>query len=116
MVKVDVEKIASLAYLELSETQKTVFQSQFENILKYVSQLDEVAMTPEEAKQMGAYHVLLPFFELLKIDPATNLRDENDDSEVKTLVLTNEEALSNAPKTGGLPGALLYEVPSIIER
>lgn len=115
-MKVDVEKIASLAYLELTSEQRSRFQSQFENILKYVGQLDEIKMSSDEAAQMGAYHVLLPFYEQLGIDPALSLRNEDESSEVAKLIFTNEEAVNNSAKTGGLPGGLLYEVPSIIER
>lgn len=116
MIEVDVEKIARLAYLELSESQKTVFQQQFKNILEYVSLLDQVKMSKEEAKQMGAYHVLMPFYDLLKIDPSISERDESAEDETRALIYSNEEAVQNTSKTGGLPGALLYEVPSIIER
>lgn len=112
----DVEKIANLAYLELTDQQKLRFQEQFDHILQYVSQLDKVSMTPTEANEMGAYHVLLPFYELLKIDPSESLREEEKTSEVSKLIFSNDEAVTNAPKTGGLPGELLYEVPSIIER
>jgi Asp-tRNA(Asn)/Glu-tRNA(Gln) amidotransferase C subunit len=115
-MKVDVEKIANLAYLELSEMERSLFQTQFENILKYVGQLDEIKMTPEEANQMGAYHVLLPFYEILKIDPTTSLRDEDSAEENRALIFSNDEAVANSARTGGLPGGLLFEVPSIIER
>lgn len=115
-MNIDVEKIANLAYLELTETQRKLFQTQFENILKYVGQLDEIKMSSKEAQKMGAYHVLLPFYEMLGIDPSASLRDEGAPSEVSKLVYTNDEAVGNASKTGGLPGELLYEVPSIIER
>lgn len=111
-----VDKVAALAYLRLTDAEKKAFQAQFENILKYVDQLQQVPMTAEEGNQMGAFHVSLAFYEALKIDPSANLRNEDESNETEKLIFTNEEALKNAPQTGGIPGELLYEVPSIIER
>lgn len=110
------EKIAKLAYLELSETEKKDFQKQFEAILSYVNKLQNVPMTADEAKKMGEFHITTAFFDLLKLDPSLSLRSDQNDSVAAKINLTNEEALKNAPKTGGIPGELLYEVPSIIER
>jgi len=111
-----VDKIAALAYLELKPQEKADFQKQFDAILEYVNQLQELEMKPEEAKKMGAFHITTAFYEALKLDPRLKLRDENKESEVSKLNLTNEEAMKNAPRTSGIPGELLYEVPSIIER
>lgn len=113
---ISVEKIANLAYLKLSETERATFQKQFGDILKYVEQLQSVPMTAEEAKSMGAFHISLAFYKYLGIDPTVTIRDEAQFEEVKRLTLSNEEALKNAPKSSGLPGELLFEVPSIIER
>lgn len=111
-----VEKVANLAYLELSTAEIKTFGEQFQNILKYVGQLNEVAMSPQEAKSMGAFHITSAFYDLMNVDPQTSLRIEESSGDVEKLNLTNEEALKNAPQTGGIPGELLYEVPSIIER
>ncbi len=116
MAHVDVEKIASLAYLELGPEQRSKFQAQFDNILEYVGKLDQVKMTPEQTAEMGAFHILSKFYEVMKLDPSITLRTENEGQEINQVLTTNEEALASAPKTGGLPGQLLYEVPSIIER
>lgn len=113
---IDVEKIAKLAYLELSQQEKSRFQTQFDQILDYVAQLEKVPMTEAEAQSMGSFHVLTAFYEELKISSQLSLRNENEGKEINQVVTTNEEAVASAPKTGGLPGQLLYEVPSIIER
>ena len=115
-MEISVEKIASLAYLKLSEQEQKDFQKKFNDVLHYVDKLQEVPMSPDEAKEMGAYHVLTAFYKELGLDPADSLRDENNSEEVEKLNLKNEEALKNSPRSGGLPGELLYEVPSIIER
>lgn len=115
-MSISVDKIASLAYLKLSETDKAKFQSQFENILTYVKTLDEIKMSPEEAKAAGNFHILTAFYKELKIDSLQSLRNEAQSAEVNSLNLTNDEALKNAPASSGLPDALMYEVPSIIER
>ncbi len=113
---ISVEKIASLAYLELSASQKKTFGSQLSQILDYVQQLNKVPMTPEESKEMGAFHVLTAFMKQLDLKAEPYLRKEDHSVECNSLVLSNEEATSNAPKLSGLPGEMLYEVPSIIER
>lgn len=111
-----VEKIASLAYLKLSEEEKKTFEKQFQDILKYVDQLKEVPMTEREAQEMNAFHIQKAFYEQFGLDPLFSLRDETQDEDFSGLKLTNDEALKNAPKVSGLPEQLLYEVPSIIER
>jgi len=109
-------KIAKLAYLELSETETKDFQKQFAAILSYVDKLKDIPMTSEEAKKMGAFHITTSFYELMGLDAALTLREEGCDAPATRLNLTNDEALKNAPQTGGIPGELLFEVPSIIER
>jgi len=111
-----VDKVADLAYLKLSDSERLTFEKQFPEILKYVDQLQSVSMSLEEAKSMGAFHVSLAFYESLKLDSSQSLRDEDESEAIRSLILTNDEALRNAPKSGGIPGELLYEVPSIIER
>lgn len=111
-----VDKIARLAYLDLTAEERTAFQKQFRSILEYVDQLQKVPMTAEEAKEMGAFHITTAFYASLGQDPSVSLRDETQSDEVNRLNLTNDEALKNSPKSGGIPGELLFEVPSIIER
>lgn len=111
-----VDKVAELAYLELTDSERQEFEAQFKEILQYVDQLQEVKMTDDEAKAMGAFHVQTEFYRRLGQNFSENLRYQNKDQETfENLKLSNEEALRNAPKSGGLPGELLFEVPSIIE-
>lgn len=112
-----VEQVAALAYLKLSEEEKSAFEAQFRDILNYVDQLQNVPMSAEEAHAMSAFHVQKAFYEQLKMPFSSKLRDENKEMpEWEKLKLSNEEALANAPKKSGLPQELLFEVPSIIDR
>lgn len=113
--KISVEKIAQLAYLKLTESERVQFTQQFGDILRYIEQLEGVPMTPEEAKQMGAFHITSAFYEILQLNPDLSIRNESEFENFNELVLRNEEALKNAPRSSGLPGELLFEVPSIIE-
>ena len=114
-MNIDVDKIAALAYLKLSQDEKTRFQTQFEKILHYVEQLNAVSMSKDEAKEMGQFHILSAFFKDKGWTFADSLRSDGK-SEVSALNLTNPEALQNAPASAGLPEGLMFEVPSIIER
>ncbi|PIR22729.1 MAG: Asp-tRNA(Asn)/Glu-tRNA(Gln) amidotransferase GatCAB subunit C [Deltaproteobacteria bacterium CG11_big_fil_rev_8_21_14_0_20_45_16] len=117
MAEFDVDKVASLAYLKLNDTEKKNFSAQFAQILDYVDQLQKIPMSADEAKTMGAFHVQTAFYEMFKIDPLESLRNEKDSSpDFEKLILSNEEALMNAPRSSGLPNQLLFEVPSIIDR
>ncbi len=41
-MKMDIEKVARLARIELSQEEKTIFEAQLEQILSYMEQLNEV--------------------------------------------------------------------------
>lgn len=113
---VSVEKIAALAYLKLTDEEKPQFQKQFEDILSYFNELGKVPMSKEESASMEAFHVQSAFYESLGLETSVTLREDLDPREAKRLILTNEEALENAPQSSGIPGELLFEVPSIIEK
>lgn len=78
--KKDVEHIAWLAHIELSDKEKTLFTEQFNEILDYFKKIDEVDTEGVEP----TYHVL----------DLTNV-SRKDRAEPS---LTTEEALRNAPK------------------
>lgn len=78
--KKDVEHIAWLAHIELSEEEKALFTGQFNEILEYFKKIDEV--DTEGVKP--TYHVL----DLENV----SRKDKTSPS------LSVEEALSNAPK------------------
>ncbi len=116
----DVEKIASLAYLKVKNDEKERISSHLEKILHYVEQLNEVPMTADEARSMGQFHILSAFFEAEGWTFGQSLRADdlegNRANSVAKLNLSNSEALSNSPASAGLPEGLMFEVPSIIER
>lgn len=111
-----VEKVASLAYLKLSDDEKAKFEAHFEKIMNYVDQVKEVPMTAEEAKSMGAFHVQASFYKELDLNYRDVLRADETNEDTEKLRLDNAEALKNAPQKTGLPNELLFEVPSIIDR
>ena len=78
--KKDVEHVALLAHIELSDQEKDRFTEQFNEILEYFKKIDDVDTEGIEP----TYHVL-------------NLNNVSRADETKPS-LTNEEALRNAPK------------------
>ena len=78
--KKEVEHVAWLAHIELSEQEKTLFTEQFNEILDYFKKIDEVDTEGVEP----TYHVL----DLNNI----SRKDETTPS------LPTEKALKNAPK------------------
>lgn len=110
------EKVAALAYLKLSSEELKSFEKQFKEILAYVDQIQEVPMSAEEAKSMGAFHIQTAFYKQMGLSSLESFREDQSNDEGQKLLLSNEEALQNASKKSGLPQELLFEVPSIIER
>jgi len=93
ITKQEVEHVAKLARLELTEQEKDVFTDQLSNILTYVEQLNGLDTKGVEPTS----HVL---------DINNVMRDD-----VPEEGLSQERALANAPdKAGGF-----YRVPIIIE-
>jgi len=78
--KKEVEHIAWLAHIELSDQEKTLFTEQFNEILDYFRRIDEVDTEGVEP----TYHVL-------------DLKNVSRKDETKPSLPT-EEALRNAPK------------------
>lgn len=79
ITKSDVEKIAKLARIELDEAEKEKFTRQFEDILEFVNELQEVDTSGIE--------------EISQIAGLENVWREDEAGES----LSNEEALENAP-------------------
>ena len=75
----DVEHVANLARLELSEEEKVQYTEQLNAILKYVEQLNELDTTGVEPTSQA-----MPMFNVMREDEAK-------------LVCTREEAFLNAP-------------------
>jgi len=78
--KKDVEHIAWLAHIELSDKEKTLFTDQFNEILEYFKKIDEVDTEGVEP----TYHVL----DLENVSRTDKMKPS----------LPIEEALRNAPK------------------
>ena len=90
----DVERIATLAHLELSAAEKELFARQLADILTYAEQLQAVDTTGVPATA----HV------------HAGARTERDDEPRPSLAIA--DALSNAPD--GAPDAGLFRVPRVI--
>jgi aspartyl-tRNA(Asn)/glutamyl-tRNA(Gln) amidotransferase subunit C len=93
ITKQEVEHVAALARLELSEQEKELLTSQLSNILTYVEKLNELDTKGVEPTA----HVL---------DIKNVMRDD-----VPEESLSQERALANAPERA----AGHYKVPKIIE-
>ena len=78
--KKDVEHVASLAHIELSDQEKALFTEQFNDILEYFKKIDAVDTNGVEP----TYHVL-------------DINNVSRTDETKPS-LSTEEALRNAPK------------------
>ncbi|PVX25256.1 MAG: Asp-tRNA(Asn)/Glu-tRNA(Gln) amidotransferase GatCAB subunit C [Candidatus Bathyarchaeum sp.] len=78
--KKDVDHIALLAHIEVSDEEKELFTEQFNGILEYFKKIDEIDTEGVEP----TYHVL----DLINV----SRKDEVEPS------LPTEEALKNAPK------------------
>jgi aspartyl-tRNA(Asn)/glutamyl-tRNA(Gln) amidotransferase subunit C len=89
----DVERIAVLAHLELTDEEKQVFTKQLADILSYAEQLQAIDTTGVAATA----HV--------------NAHEAERDDELRPC-LPVAEALSNAPD--GAPEAGLFRVPRVI--
>lgn len=77
----DIEKLAKLARIELTDTEKEKFASELESILGYVSQIQEVATEDKPAEVGGVFNVL---------------REDSDPTESGTYT---EKILAEAPDT-----------------
>ena len=53
-MKIDVAYVAELARLELTDEEKSVFQPQLENIVKYVEKISEVDVEGVEPMMHGS--------------------------------------------------------------
>ena len=90
----EVKRVARLAMLELKEDQIDKFASQFNEILGYMEQINELDLSNCEA----AFHI-------------TQLQNVFREDEVKSS-MDREVILKNAPETDGES----FKVPKVIER
>lgn len=94
LTRADVNRIATLARLELSETEKDLFVQQLSHVLEYAEQIQRIDTTGVE-----------PTSQVLSRLPA----DRPDESRPG---LSNSDALANAPDAS--PRAGLFRVPRVI--
>ena len=92
-MKIDVGYVAELARLELTDEEKSVFQPQLENIVKYVEKISEVDVEGVEPMMHG--RTLVNAFREDVVRPS----------------LDREAALGNAPKRVGDE----FLLPKIVE-
>ena len=90
----DVERIAALAHLELTEDEKTLFTKQLADILQYAEQIQALDTTGVPATA----HV--------------NAQGPSERDDEPRPSLTVADALANAPD--GAPEAGLFRVPRVI--
>ena len=90
----DVERVAALAHLELTENEKILFTRQLDEILAYAEQIQAIDTRDVPATA----HV--------RVEQDAERDDEPRPS------LTVEDAVSNAPD--GAPDAGLFRVPRVI--
>ncbi len=91
----EVRKIATLAHLEFDDRELEEFSAQFQQILNYFEQLQQV-------KTSGVDPLTHP----LEEEPGTPLRED-----VRRPSLSNEEALAEAPKKSDGQ----FQVPRVID-
>lgn len=91
----EVEYVAKLAQLAMTEEEKKLFIGQLNSILEYVEQLN----------LLNTDHVEPTAHAVSSLDPAQNLRPD----EAKT-TFTQDESLANGPATG----AGHFKVPKVI--
>ena len=92
-MKIDVAYVAELARLELTDEEKSVFQPQLENIVKYVEKISEVDVEGVEPMMHG--RTLVNAFREDEVRPS----------------LATETALANAPARVGYE----FLLPKIVE-
>ena len=94
LTRADVDRIATLARLDLSDTEKDRFVHQLSHVLEYAEQIHRIDTTG-----------VAPTAQVLSGKPA----DRPDEARPG---LTNEEALANAPDPAPRTG--LFRVPRVI--
>ena len=94
LTRADVERVATLARLELTDSEKDLFVRQLSEVLEYAEQIQAVDTTG-----------VLPTSQVLS-------RHQTDRDDVPAPSLTNAEALANAPDASPQTG--LFRVPRVI--
>jgi aspartyl-tRNA(Asn)/glutamyl-tRNA(Gln) amidotransferase subunit C len=96
--RADVERVAELAYLDLSEAELEMYRAQIDEILEYIGKLNE----------LDTAHIA-PMAQVLADDQS---RDATLREDVVVLCNVASEILKQAPD----PEAPYFRVPKVIER
>lgn len=94
LTRADVDRIATLARLELTDTEKDLFVQQLSHVLEYAEQIQRIDTTG-----------VLPTSQVLSDMPA-----DRPDEPIPSLA--NSDALANAPDASPRTG--LFRVPRVI--
>ncbi len=97
-INIDVKRVAELARLEFTDEELKVFGSQFQAILEYISQIDELEIDNVEPMSSP-----LPGPQRLRQDTLTDGQN--------TRGLTKDKAVANAPESRDG----FFVVPKVIE-
>jgi len=89
-MKVDIEKVARLARLELSEEEKEMFQSQLEQILTHMEQLNRMDTTGVEPTSHA-----IPVYNAFREDET---RPSSPKEEVLAIAPEQEEGFLKVPR------------------
>ncbi|MEI7603935.1 MAG: Asp-tRNA(Asn)/Glu-tRNA(Gln) amidotransferase subunit GatC [bacterium] len=92
MTEESIKKIAWLCKLTLTDEEIAIYKGQFEKILKYIEQLDEVDVTGFDAYMTPVTNQLrtdeIRYDRLLEKQIALNNADKHDDNYVKVSVVS----------------------------
>jgi aspartyl-tRNA(Asn)/glutamyl-tRNA(Gln) amidotransferase subunit C len=108
----DIEKLASLARLELEDSMKAIMAGQVNSILEYVKQLDNVNTT--DIQPMSHTNAATNVMREDVVAPASSLTDPQPlgaTSIPKQVMLTEDDLYKNAPDHSGR----FIRVPLIVE-
>jgi aspartyl-tRNA(Asn)/glutamyl-tRNA(Gln) amidotransferase subunit C len=89
-MKMDIEKVARLARLELSEEEKVTFGNQLEQVLNYMEQLNRLDTTGVEPTSHA-----IPIFNVFKED---EVKPSFPQEEVLAIAPNGEEGYFKVPK------------------
>ncbi len=95
---VDVKRVAELARLEFTDEELSVFSAQFQAILEYISQIDELKL--DDVEPMSS-----------PLPGPQRLRPDNPETGKGCRGLTREAAVANAPESRNG----FFVVPRVIE-
>jgi aspartyl-tRNA(Asn)/glutamyl-tRNA(Gln) amidotransferase subunit C len=108
----DIEKLATLARLELQDSMKAIMAGQVNSVLEYVKQLDRVNTAEvQPMSHTNASTNIMREDVVVATDSYSNPQPLGETSIPKQAMLTEEDLLKNAPDHSGR----FIRVPLIVE-